>query len=152
MNTMGTPVRINLVSNARYGEEANEFPMQLMTTGHVKHEAGKTLITYTETDRDEESGITVSSEICLTVEGQKITMERKGAFSNTMVFAKGRRFEGIYVTPYGEMDMATYTHTVLCDVGEEKGTVRLKYQLDVQGGYASTNELCLEYFREGKIQ
>ena len=152
MSSNELPVIINLVSTAKYGEDTPEFPMQLMTKGKVSREKDKTLIRYTETDKDEETGATVTAEICLTVEDQKVVMERRGAFSNTMVFAKGQRFEGIYVTPYGEMDMATYTHFVQCDVKENKGTVRLRYQLDVQGGYASTNELKLEYSREGKAQ
>ena len=55
------------------------------------------------------------------------------------------RFEGVYKTPFGEMDMAVYARGVRCDIGEAKGSVHLKYQLDIQGAYASTNELHLEY-------
>ena len=140
-----TSVLINLVSTAHYGEGMPDLPMQLMLKGEVTVDDRKTTIRYRETDKDEESGQVIHTDIQLTVEAQQVMMERKGPFSNTMVFAKGRRFEGIYVTPFGEMDMATYTHSVHCDVTPEKGTIRLKYQLDVQGGYASTNELRLEY-------
>lgn len=145
-----TPVLINLVSTARYGEGMPDLPMQLMLKGEVNTEGPKTVIRYRETDQDEDTGEVMHTDIQLTVEAEQVMMERKGPFSNTMVFAKGRRFEGIYVTPYGEMDMATYTHTVQCDVTPEKGTIRLKYQLDVQGGFASTNELRLEYVADGK--
>ena len=72
-------------------------------------------------------------------------MERKGDYSNTMVFVKGQRFEGVYRTPYGNMDMAVYTREAACKFGSSEGNMHLKYQLDIQGSYASTNELHLEY-------
>ena len=50
-----------------------------------------------------------------------MTMERKGDFSNTMVFAKGQRFEGVYHTPYGEMDMAVFTRKQLAVSAGRKG-------------------------------
>ncbi len=143
------PVLINLFSTAHYGDGMPDLPMQLMLKGELTVEDRKTMIHYCETDKDEESGQVINTDIQLTVEAQQVMMERKGPFSNTMVFAKGRRFEGIYVTPFGEMDMATYTHAVHCDIAPEKGTIRLKYQLDVQGSYASTNELRLEYVADG---
>ena len=145
MNTVKRPVLINLISTAHYGEGMPDLPMQLMLKGEVESTGGKTLIRYCETDKDEESGEVTHTHILLTVEPHQVMMERRGPFSNTMVFARGKRFEGLYVTPFGEMSMATYTHAVHCDVSPEKGTVRLKYQLDVQGSYASTNEIHLEY-------
>ena len=75
-------------------------------------------------------------------------MERKGDFSSTMVFAKGQRFEGVYHTPYGEMDMAVFTKEAACRFGRSEGNLHLKYQLNIQGSYASTNELHLEYKAE----
>ena len=43
------------------------------------------------------------------------------------------------------MDMAVFSRGVRCDIGDRKGSVHLKYQLDIQGAYASSNELHLEY-------
>ena len=60
-----------------------------------------------------------------------------------------QRFEGVYQTPFGSMDMAVMSRGVQCDIGEKKGSVHLKYQLDIQGNYASTNELHLEYTENG---
>ena len=47
------------------------------------------------------------------------------------------------------MDMAVFARGVRCDIGEKKGSVHLKYQLDIQGAYASMNELHLEYTENG---
>ena len=45
--------------------------------------------------------------------------------------------------------MAVYTREAACRFGKSEGNIHLKYQLDIQGNYTSTNELHLEY-RTGK--
>ena len=52
------------------------------------------------------------------------------------------------------MNMGVFARDVNCMIGPDKGSVHLKYQLDFQGTYASTNELHLEYTaeRKGKAQ
>ena len=87
----------------------------------------------------------ICSVITLFLEKNRVTMMRKGDYANTMVFVPEQRFEGIYQTPFGNMDMAVLSRGVQCDIGERKGSVHLKYQLNLQGAYTSTNELHLEY-------
>ena len=93
----------------------------------------------------EQTGEITSSDILLSLSDDKVTMQRNGDFSNTMVFSSGKRFEGIYHTPYGEMDMAVFTKEAACRIGNRDGSLHLHYQLQIQGNYASTNELHLEY-------
>ena len=142
-----TPVLINLLAVAKY-DHMPDYPIQMMTRGSLKRvRKGIWELRYTETDPEEE-GLSNSSEITLRVEPHQVMMNRVGPYSNTMVFSAGKRFEGIYVTPYGEMDMAVTAREVQSRTGERNGSLHLKYQLDIQGNYASTNELHLEYFEE----
>jgi uncharacterized beta-barrel protein YwiB (DUF1934 family) len=139
------PVLINLLAIARY-EHAPEYPIQFMTRGMLHlGEKNDAVLEYTESDTDEETGEITTAQITLALEKNRVTMTRRGDYSNTMVFVPEQRFEGVYKTPFGEMDMAVYARGVRCDIGEAKGSVYLKYQLDIQGAYASTNELHLEY-------
>ena len=46
------------------------------------------------------------------------------------------------------MDMAVFTKEADCRFGASEGNIHLKYQLNIQGNYASTNELHLEYKAE----
>ena len=141
----GKPVLINLLAIARY-EQAPDYPIQFITKGKLSmRKEGEALLEYTETQQDDETGEITTAEISLALEEKRVTMTRKGDYSNTMVFTPQQRFEGIYRTPYGDMNMAVYSRGVQCDVGENKGSVHLKYQLDIQGAYASSNELHLEY-------
>ncbi len=143
-----TPVFINLLAIARY-DHMPDYPIQFMTVGKLSYsDPEEALLQYVESQQDEETGEITNSDISLSLRDGKITMERKGAFANTMVFAKGQRFEGIYHTPYGEMDMAVFTKEASCKIGRSEGNIHLKYQLNVQGNYASTNELHLEYRAE----
>ena len=152
--TEGKPVLINLLAIARY-DQTPDYPIQFITKGRLSMpREGEALLEYTETQQDEETGEITTAEISLALEKKRVTMTRSGDFSNTMVFIPQQRFEGIYRTPYGDMNMAVYSRGVQCDPGENRGSVHLKYQLDIQGAYASSNELHLEYATEngGKEQ
>ena len=143
-----TPVFINLLAIARY-DHMPDYPIQFMTVGNLYYtNPDDAVLQYAETQQDEETGEITKADISLSLRDGRITMERKGDFSNTMVFAKGQRFEGVYHTPYGEMDMAVYTREAACRFGQSEGNIHLKYQLNIQGNYASTNELHLEYKSE----
>ncbi len=140
-----TPVFINLLAIARY-DQMPEYPIQFMTVGNLDFSnPDEARLQYVESQQDEETGEITNADISLLLQDGKITMERKGEFSSTMVFSKGQRYEGVYHTPYGEMDMAVYTKEAACRFGRTEGNIHLKYQLNIQGSYASTNELHLEY-------
>ena len=140
-----TPVFINLLAIARY-EHSPDYPIQFMTTGKLFYRnPDEALIQYVESQQDEETGEITESNISLSFQEGRITMERTGDFSNTMVFSRGQRYEGVYRTPYGEMDMAVFTKEAAARIGSTEGSMHLKYQLDIQGSYASSNELHLEY-------
>ena len=143
-----TPVFINLLAIARY-DHMPDYPIQFMTVGNLYYtNPDDAVLQYAESQQDEETGEITKADISLSLRDGQITMERKGDFSNTMVFAKGQRFEGVYHTPYGEMDMAVYTREAACRIGSGDGSVHLKYQLSIQGNYTSTNELHLEYRKD----
>ena len=140
-----TPVFINLLAIARY-DHTPDYPIQFMTVGKLNYTNPDDIrLEYQESQQDEETGEIMKADISLSLREGRITMERKGDYSNTMVFVKGQRFEGVYRTPYGNMDMAVYTREAACKFGSSEGNMHLKYQLDIQGSYASTNELHLEY-------
>jgi uncharacterized beta-barrel protein YwiB (DUF1934 family) len=141
-------VLINLLAIARY-DHAPDYPIQFITRGKLLvGDNENAVLEYMESQQDEETGEIATALVTLMLEKNSVTMTRKGDYSNTMVFVPEQRFEGVYQTPFGTMDMAVYSRGVQCDIGERKGSVHLKYQLDIQGAYTSTNELHLEYRAE----
>ena len=143
------PVLINLLAIARY-DHAPDYPIQFMTKGKLRiGDEDSAVLEYTESQQDEETGEITTALVTLSMEKNRVTMTRHGDYSNIMVFVPEQRFEGVYQTPYGAMDMAVFSRRVRCDIGDRKGSVHLKYQLDIQGAYASSNELHLEYTENG---
>ena len=147
INSRGIPVLINLAALASYGGIQDD-PMQIMTTGTLFPQDGFVLLRYQENQEDEETGQVMESEIQLVLRKDQVTMNRMGPFSNTMLFKRNKRFETTFHTPYGDLPMAVYARDVRWEDGKSGGRVHLKYELSMQGSYASTNELHLEYWTQ----
>ncbi len=150
MKSKGTSVFINLTALASYHGSIDD-PVQFITTGILtRPEKEHYIIRYRESQPDEETGEMMDSDIELDLRKNRVIMTRTGDFASTMVFSRDQRFEGKYRTPYGDMDMAVFTHQLNCALGDRQGTMHLKYQLNIQGNYTSTNELHLVYLTGNK--
>ena len=126
--------------NRERGGEAEE-PLRLLTTGTLTGGGDQWRIDYSETEPD-----SAPSAVTLTMNDGVVTMQRLGAFSSSMVFEKGRRFEGSYQTPYGALDMGVYPTQVRYRVEDDtSGEVQLRYQLDLQGQFAAMHELQIRF-------
>lgn len=120
--------------------------VRLLTTGTLARRQGAWRIDYTETQPDNEK-----NDVTLTLERGVVTMERSGAYATSMVFDQGRRFEGNYHTPYGDLAMGVYPTSVRYRVdGAAGGEVSLTYQLDLQGQFAAMHELRIRFCPSGK--
>lgn len=140
-----TPIPVLLTLSGTSQGEADDGPIQMMTTGELTLTEHGYLLRYQESQPDENDGAMVTQEIILDLQPDRVTMTRVGDFGTSMVFVRGRRFEGVYHTPYGDLDMAVYATRVSCRLAPEKGSVHLQYQLDLQGSFAAMHELQLEY-------
>lgn len=142
------PVRLTLKSSSRDDDGAEDTPIRIMTTGKLKPISTGFMLRYVESAADEGTGEITSSTVTLTLQPDRVVMSRAGEFGSTMVFVKDTRFEGLYHTPYGDMGLALYTTHVYCKADREKGTVRLEYQIDMNGHYAATQTIALDYVAE----
>ncbi|MBE5781862.1 MAG: DUF1934 domain-containing protein [Clostridiales bacterium] len=139
-------VLVSVTGWSQSGEEEKPDTVRLLTTGTLSGEKEGWRIDYTETQPDNQA-----HDVTLTMDGGVVTMQRAGAFSTSMVFEKGRRFEGSYVTPFGALDMGVYATQVKYQVDDESvGEVNLKYQLDLQGQFAAMHELHIKFCPAGK--
>ena len=126
-------------------DDAPEDAMRLLTTGTLTGEEDAWRIDYTETQPDDES-----HDVTLTMGKGVVTMQRTGPFGTSMVFEQGRRFEGSYRTPYGDLDMGVFATHVKYRVQEGPvGEVNLTYQLDLQGQFAAVHELRIRFCPAG---
>ena len=120
--------------------------VRLLTTGTLSGDKDRWRIDYTETQPDNES-----SDVILTMGRGVVTMQRTGPYGTSMVFEQGKRFEGSYRTPYGDLDMGVYPTHVKYEVdGAAGGKVDLVYQLDLQGQFAAVHEMRIRFCPAGK--
>ncbi len=120
--------------------------VRLLTTGTLTGDKENWRIDYTETQPDNES-----HDVTLTLGGGVVTMQRTGPMGTSMVFEQGKRFEGSYRTPYGDLDMGVYPTHVKYQVDEAaEGRVDLTYQLDLQGQFAAVHEMRIRFCPAGK--
>ncbi|MBR4082282.1 MAG: DUF1934 domain-containing protein [Clostridia bacterium] len=144
------PVLLTLSALSQTSPDEPGDPIRLMTTGQLTPAGEGYILQYKETQPDDAGGET-AQDVVLQMEPGRVVMTRLGDFGTSMAFVKGKRFEGVYHTPYGDLDMAVYATKVRCALSPQRGQVQLEYQLDMQGSYAAMNVLKLEYVAsEGK--
>lgn len=142
------PVLVTLRSCARHGEEETPV-MNLRCTGQLRMTASGYMLRYTEVQKDEDTGTTVSQDVILALQPDRVTMTRLGDYGTTMVFIKDRRFQGAYHTPYGDLELALFATQVNVTMTPDQGSVHLEYQLDMQGSYAAVQVIDVTYTTEG---
>lgn len=143
---MTIPVLISVASNAHRDEVAEDETMTMLTSGEMDLTDEAAVIRYEESI---DEGMP-PQQVVVSIENECLTMCRGGAYQTQMVFRIGCRYEGMYRTPYGEMDLAVYCTRLTYDLGEDGGTVELSYQLDLNGSFAAMHDLVLRLVRQNE--
>lgn len=150
MEKQTIPVLLTVSASARNEQGQPEESVKLMMPGTLEKRSDAWLLHYDETLEDEADHSTVTHSVHLQVRPGHVTMLRKGLYSMMTVLEHGKRYEGVYHTPYGEMSMAVYPTQVATSMGPDKGSIRLEYQLDMQGGFVSVRRMNIDYVCQGR--
>ena len=134
-------VLLSVTGENRAADSEESETVRVVTVGKLCRLDPGWKLQYTESDPDG----TASQEVVITLSGEQVMMERAGAYSTTMVFEKGRRFDGTYHTPWGELAMGVYTTQVLFTFEKDQGVLRLVYQVDIQGQFAAMHDLTIRF-------
>ncbi len=116
--------------------------IRMFTTGFLSGDGDTWKLRYSETSPDD---VKDKNHITLTLSKGTITMTNSQAKGADMVFVRGSRYQGVYRTPYGNLDMAVFPSVVNYRIGQNSGEINLSYQLDFDGQYASDHELHIMY-------
>ena len=130
-------------ANGKPEDEFNDT-IEFTTAGTMTSRGGITRITYDETEL---SGIE-GCRTLITIAGQKLKMQRSGRDlpnGTIMEFEEGKRYHGLYETPYGNIGMEILTNSVKFE-GENK--IAVNYSLSLQGIVESRNELDIEVIEQ----
>lgn len=113
---------------------------ELVTSGNFRRSDDKFLISYLDSEATGFEG----SETEITVTGNKLaSIIRRGSSSSDLVIEPGKRHHCHYSTPYGEMVIGIYTHTIENKLDENGGSLYMKYTIDINTSYMSDNEIIM---------
>ncbi len=134
-------VLLSVTGENRTADSAESETVRVVTVGQLSRLADGWKLSYTESDPDGSA----SQQVEIVFEGERAQMERAGAYSTTMVFEKGKRFNGAYHTPWGSLAMGIYTTHVALSFEKQQGVLRLVYQVDLQGRFAAMHDLTIRF-------
>lgn len=107
------------------------------TTGNYAQKGDTKYITYKEYDEEIPTEIKTS---IIKIEGEKVTLIRPGS-STRLILEKGKRHRCLYDTGYGPLTIGIFTTSLSTSLDNDGGNVNIKYTLDIDSTFSSTNEL-----------
>ncbi|PJI09130.1 MULTISPECIES: DUF1934 domain-containing protein [Clostridium] len=110
------------ISSEEIGEDK---PISVVTPGNFYERNNCYYAVYKETEISGMEGTTTT----LKIKSDKLSIIRMGTTSTKMEFEKDKKHYSMYNTPYGTMELEINTKEMKIDVGEEGGTVKIKYDL-----------------------
>lgn len=126
-------------------QDGESIRTELITTAEVTHTDNTYKISYEDTEATGFEGSVTTIE----VKGNKeATIMRTGTANSFMSLEKGSRRYCQYGTPFGNMQMGIYTHTIENNL-KKNGELYLKYTLDVNASYLSDNEITITVNQKG---
>lgn len=114
---------------------------QLITSGYLTLSGDTARLQYEEDD--EESGHIVTQ---IELGQGMVRVNRSGPFHANFAFKKGCQCKSVFMTPVGRLKMEAFPTDVDYTIGEEEGSVKLSYQLSMQGQYVGLNHIRINYW------
>lgn len=140
----GKKVILSIKGN-QVNPEGQDNKIELITEGRLYKKDNAYYIEYEESVISGMEG----TKTMIVVEDQRIFLERTGSHESRFVFEKGRKYVNYYETPFGNLEMGIFPTKIDSSMDENQGKLDLKYELDISGKYAGSNELMVSYQENG---
>ena len=140
LKIVGKQIFDDIEDSGAEGQE-EEQQIEFVTEGKLFQRSGNTYVVYEESDFSGMAGCKTT----IKVTPQGVHMKRIGEAGTAIEFEKGRRYEGIYETPYGNMELEVLTNSVTKNMSQDGlGTINVDYSLTLKGVLETRNTLCIE--------
>lgn len=120
-------------------EEKNE--MELITEGSLEISDGMIRISYVDS---EATGFEGSDTTIQIDSSNTATINRTGKSNSNLVLEMNKKHYCHYGTPYGDMMVGVFTHSIKNNINNNGGSLYMKYTLDINSSYVSDNEIFLD--------
>ena len=133
------PVMIKMKSIQNTSGEASE--VELITEGSLSFDNGKYTVSY----KDSEATGFEDSVTSVEVEEQRLaSVVRVGSAPSNLVLEINKKHHCHYGTPYGDMMVGIYAHSIKNELDEKGGNLYLRYTIDINSSYISDNQIIME--------
>lgn len=123
------PVLIMMTSCPHGTPDPESETVRTSMVGTIEQKGDSYILCYTEQISDD-TGVIFPRDVTVTMRSNSALMEARGEYGMTLFLEKGRRFEGTYQTPFGDMSLAIYTTALTIQPGTSSGKLFATYQLD----------------------
>ncbi len=115
--------------------------IEVITAGNFMKKKDHYYIGYKEYDEDNPE---TSYDNLIKVEGDIVTINRKGPMRSQLMLQKGRRHQCIYRTIAGDLNIGVFTKTLRNDLNEKGGSLEVSYTLDFNTDLVSENRFLIK--------
>jgi uncharacterized beta-barrel protein YwiB (DUF1934 family) len=136
------PVKITVKTVIRNGQDKETY--ELTTFGQYYKKMNSIFLRYEEIM---EEG---TMKTVVKISGQEGSILRNGAVKMRLPFYKNKTLKGSYESPYGVLEMETFTTRISHEFDEKlrKGKIDLLYDFKMQGSSAGTYHLSISFEEE----
>lgn len=127
-------VLIEIKGTQQYPESEPDFST-FTTTGKFSVDEKEIKLIYNESEMIGAKDVT--SEI--TIEGDTVTLARRGGMESRLTIEKGRRHSCLYNTPEGDFVIGIYGESLLTEFTQNRAKIYMSYTIDVYSGLLSKN-------------
>lgn len=117
--------------------DGEEDIIELTTNGTLERIGDGWKLCYSETEATGMEGTVTQIEIT----ENRLNLMRLGTHPSMLILEKNKRHHCNYHTPYGTIDLGTYTSELICDLNDHGGELEFSYTLGFNGGINSAHNL-----------
>ena len=114
--------------------------IELVTDGTMEFCNGGWDISYEESELTGLAGVTTTFR----VEPGKVTLDRKGILSSTMIFQENLVHESLYQMPFGALMLSVKATRVFFDIVPDGGVIDLSYNISIENSEAGVIDYHLD--------
>ena len=114
--------------------------IEVLTAGNFMKKKDHFYIGYKEYDDDNPA---TAYDNLIKVEGDMVTINRKGPMRSQLMLQRGRRHQCIYQTIAGDLNIGVFTKTLNNNLTEKGGSLEVSYTLDFNTDLVSENRFYI---------
>lgn len=134
------------ITGTQRDEHGEENTIELITAGHYYEKNGVQYIVYKDTEVSGLEGVSTM----LKIYPKHVVLVRMGNVKYQQQFRLGEKSYSPYVTPYATMEMGILTQNIEQALTNSAGSIYIRYELEINGQWQSTNTLSISVREENK--